>query len=280
MTTSRRRAEALREQANRDLSELEQQLAEGELDAPTAATLRNVYRQEIEEAEGLLDAASDDPTAQDGPRKGFPAWLLWSLAGAVVVGGVLLSVSGSVRLRENGVITGGIEGVARSGFDQAAPEADAGFDPSAYSDEALEAVIAANTDLPEVSGMRVALAERYFDRGDYSSAFPHYQAVIEADPPPNPGLIATAFARLGWIVYDGNDEVDLAVGLFDRALELLPGDPLSTYFKAVVVWCGSEDFDEAAELLGEVLSSSDLSEDSRTVVEADLASVEQRQTCG
>ncbi len=280
MTTSRRRAETLREQAYRDLDELEQQLTEGELDAPTAATLRNVYRLEIEEAEALLSAISDDSAGQNGPRQRLPSWLLWSLAGAVVVGGVLLSVSGSARLREGGALTGGLEGAARSGFDQAAPEADAGFDPSAYSDQALEAVIAANADLPVVSGMRVALAERYFDRGDYTSAFPHYQAVIEADPPPSPGLVATAFTRLGWIVYDGNQEVDLAVGLFDRALELLPGDPVPMYFKAVVIWCGSEDFDGAAGLLVEVLSSSDLGEDTRTTVEADLAQIAGRRTCG
>ncbi|NIQ59333.1 MAG: hypothetical protein GWN85_39510, partial [Gemmatimonadetes bacterium] len=91
------------------------------------------------------------------------------------------------------------------------------FDPDDYSNETLEAVIASSADDPAVAGqipfMRFRLAERYFDAGDVQAAFPHYEAIIAGDPPPELG--AAALTRVAWIVWVGNGEVDLALGLLD-----------------------------------------------------------------
>lgn len=201
------------------------------------------------------------------------------IASAVVVAGVVLSVGGLARIRPPGIpLTGGFEGVARSGFDRSTGSGE-GFDPSAYSDEALEAVIAANTDIPQIAGMRIALADRYFTRGDYQAALPHYQAVLDTEPPPQPVLVATALSRLGWMVYAGNGEVDLALGLFDRALELQPDDPYPTYLKAVVLWCGRGETERAVGLMERVLASPDLGGEDRTAVDADLAAVRGGESC-
>lgn len=274
MSLSRRQAQDKHRQALQDLAELDGQVTDGEIDPATAARLRVVYRQELEEAEGALAIAGEGPETSAGR---LPSRRLVGLiVVAVVVVAVLLSVGGFVGIRAPGTpITGGFEGVAREGFDQTA----GGFDPSAYSDEVLEAVVAANADTPEIAGMRIALADRYFSRGDYQAAFPHYQAVLEADPPPSPVLVAAALTRLAWIVYAGNGEAELALGLLDRALELRPGDPYPTYLKGLVLWCGTGQADEALGLLDQLLDAAELDEEARATVEADLAAIRQGRSC-
>ncbi len=275
MSLSRRHAEAQHRQAHQDLDELAGQLAEGEIDPATAELLRAVYRRELEEAETAIATAADDEEKSTGFR--VSRRLVAVLAVVVMAAAVAVSVGGFFRIRAPGApITGGFEGVARFGFDQGA---DGGFDPSAYSDEALEAVVAANADNPEIAGMRIALADRYFSRGDYQAAFPHYQAVLEVDPPPPPVLLGTALSRLGWMTYQGNGEFDLALGLFDRALQLRPGDPYPTYLKALVLWCGAGETDQAVRLLRDVLASGGIAQEVRATVEADLASAAGGEPC-
>lgn len=275
ISASRRQAEAQRSQARQDLDELNGQVSDGELEPATAELLRAVYRRELEQAESAMAAtdAEDDETSGPHPSRSLVA----IIAVAVAVGGVLLSVGSFAGTRAPGApLTGGFEGVARTGFDQSAGTE---FDPAAYSDEALEAVVAANADAPEIAGMRIALADRYFSRGDYQAAFPHYQAVLEADPAPPRIMLATALSRLGWIVYDGNGEVALALGLLDRALELRPGDPFATHLKALVLWCGAGQPGEAIRLFEEVLASTGIDEGARATVEADMAAVAAGQSC-
>ena len=88
---------------------------------------------------------------------------------------------------------------------------------SEVSNETMEAVVAANLDNPQINGMRLALAERYYEAGDYSSAFPHYFAVASATGASDAELV-TALVRLGWMAWDGNGEVETAIGLLDQAL--------------------------------------------------------------
>jgi cytochrome c-type biogenesis protein CcmH len=151
------------------------------------------------------------------------------------------------------------------------------IDPAAISNETLEAVIAANRDDPQIIGMRLALANRYFEEGDYRRAFPHYEAIIEAEP--TPVQAGAALTRLGWIVFDGNGEVDLAINLIDQALEAVPADPFALYLKGRVVWCGKDDPVGASDLFGQVLAATDLEAEVRASVEADLASARAGDSC-
>jgi cytochrome c-type biogenesis protein CcmH len=150
-------------------------------------------------------------------------------------------------------------------------------DPDAISNETLEAVIAANLDNPEIGGMRLALANRYFEERNYQQAFPHYQAVL--DGAPTPIQAAEAYTRLGWMVYDGNGEVDLGISLIDNALQIAPGDPFALYLKGRVLWCGQNDNAGAAALFTEVLASSAIDEEVRAQVEADLAGASSGASC-
>jgi cytochrome c-type biogenesis protein CcmH len=150
-------------------------------------------------------------------------------------------------------------------------------DPDSISNETLEAVIAANLDNPDIDGMRLALANRYFEERNYQKAFPHYQEVLDGNP--TTIQAAEAYTRLGWMVYDGNGEVDLGLSLIDNALEIAPGDPFALYLKGRVLWCGRDDKEAAAVIFSEVLSSSGLDDGVRQQVEDDLAAASSGETC-
>jgi cytochrome c-type biogenesis protein CcmH len=152
-----------------------------------------------------------------------------------------------------------------------------GFDPDSISNETMEAVIAAQSDNPQINGMRLALANRYFDEGDYQNAFAHYQAVLDSEPAA--AEAAAAYTRLGWMVYDGNGETDLGLELIDRGLTLVPGDAFALYLKGRVTWCGKGDAEAAAAIFGRVLTTSGLDEDVRSQVSSDLEHAESGAPC-
>jgi cytochrome c-type biogenesis protein CcmH len=178
----------------------------------------------------------------------------------LVVGGVLLVAMFAVIVGVAGNFLqereGPTEGVADLG-DQ---------DLDDVSNETMEAIVAAN---PQINGMRLALAERYYEAGDYRSAFPHYLAVAESQDATDTEA-AAALIRLGWMAYEGNGEVETAIRLLDQALEIQPGAPVALYLKGQVQWCGAGDTEAAIALFEEVLANPDLPEESRTEIAADL----------
>jgi cytochrome c-type biogenesis protein CcmH len=207
------------------------------------------------------DASEADEGLADAPRRsGTRA----AVGGAAVVVAVALAVGAIGQFRQDR--SGDFVGVA------ALPD-----DLSEVSAETMEAVVAANSNHPQINGMRVALAERYFEGSQYSEAAVHYQAVLESNPPPQ--MAALALARLGWMVFDGNGQVDLATDLFDRALEADPDDPLSLYLKGRVRWCGAGETESAADLFRQVLDNPGLDPEERSAVESDLAEVEAGRKC-
>jgi len=146
------------------------------------------------------------------------------------------------------------------------------------SNETMEAVIAANADDPQINGMRLALAERYFDLGDYGSAFPHYFAVAESELASETEAVA-ALVRLGWMAWDGNRAADPAIGMFDEALAIDASSTAARYLKGQVLWCGIGDPDAAAALFADLLQSEDLAADTRVRVEADLSAAGEGLAC-
>jgi len=146
------------------------------------------------------------------------------------------------------------------------------------SNETMEAVVAANIDNPQVNGMRLALAERYYEINDYRSAFPHYLSVVESSTAVE-GEVVTALVRLGWMAWDGNGEANAAIGLLDQALSIDPSASTAAYLKAQVLWCGGGDIDQASDLLEDVLSTADLATDARQIVETDLDAILSGESC-
>lgn len=148
-------------------------------------------------------------------------------------------------------------------------------DLSQVSNQTLEAVVAAN---PEVVGMRLALAERYFEEGNYRAAFPHYLEVAETETATGEELVV-ALVRLGWMAWDGNRETETALGLLDQALAVDGGSPTALYLKGQVLWCGRDDPEQAATIFAQVLASDRLPAGAEGSVRADLAAAERGEAC-
>jgi cytochrome c-type biogenesis protein CcmH len=151
-------------------------------------------------------------------------------------------------------------------------------DLSEVSNETMEAVIAANTDDPQINGMRLALAERYFDAGDYRSAFPHYLVVAE-DPDATDAEAITSLVRLGWMAFAGNGEVETATRLIDEALAIDSESAVALYVRAKVEWCGTGQTDQAIDTFDGLLSDPELADETRAQIETDLALARAGEDC-
>lgn len=206
----------------------------------------------------------DAPALQERPTRSRRRVLVGGLILAVAFAGVVVTAGFFLQERE-----GPAAGVADL----------AGRDLEDVSNETMEAVIAANLDNPQVNGMRLALAERYFTEGDYRAAFPHYLAVAESEEALDSEIVA-ALIRLGWMAWDGNSEVSAAIGMFDQALAIDPDSSTARYLKGQVLWCGAGQPAEAAELFAQVIESGALPQESLALVEADLEAVTNGEPCG
>jgi tetratricopeptide (TPR) repeat protein len=124
-------------------------------------------------------------------------------------------------------------------------------DLASVSNEEMEGVVAAN---PDIVPMRLALARRYFDAGDFSSALPHYLHILEIEPDPE------ALANVGWMAYL-NDRADIAQGYLEQSLAVSPGYTQAQFFLANVLLFGLDDPDGAAPLLRQVIATPGLPSD-------------------
>ena len=249
-------------QAERDLRELDQQLADGEIAEAAGARLGKVYRAEMAQARRqLTELAAEEPDGENpGANRGSPSGF-WNTGRVVIV--AILGLAAAALVISVGWFT----------QIDPTPAAEDSFDPSRYSNETMEAVITSNADHPQINGMRLALAARYFGDGDFARAFPHYREVLNRQP--NAGEEAEALGRLGWMAWAGSGETQLALDTLDRALESVPSHPQTLYFKAIVLWCGAGQPQEAVPLLEEVTAALP----SETEVVAELAAARANEDC-
>ncbi len=281
--------------------------------AETARNMMDLVRDRV--AEGRTDREITDELLAsytgavllDPPASGPTLWLWLAPVIALAIG--LVMVSRRFQTTRNGsrpeartppptpiarrrwvlgalflVLAGAVTVAAVGQNRQARPEdqglagvAGEGFDPDSVSNETMEAVIAANVENPEINGMRLALANRYFEEGAYQSAFVHFEAVLDSDPDATEA--AVAYTRLGWMVYDGNGETELGLDLIERGLELVPEDAFGLYLKGRVVWCGLAQPAEAESIFEQVLTTSGLDPNVTEQVEADLAAASAGEEC-
>ncbi len=187
---------------NDEIADVEAQLAAGEIDADTAADLKAKYVRELTRA--MEDRGSDgaDPTS-DNPVSRLSTRALLGI-GVVGLSVLLIAVFAVGSLRDGG--TTGAEGVVGDVLTEG------GRDLSEVTNEEMEAVIAEN---PEVVPMRLALARRYFEEGDFDKALDHYFEVLDREQHPE------ALANVGWMTYLSGHP-DIAVGYVEAALERDP----------------------------------------------------------
>lgn len=222
-----------------DLAEIEVQEAAGELDAAEADRLRQSY-----EAEQRALANADVVTEQPPPRNRSRA-----VAGAAIlgVGAVALTVAVVVTVQDRApgdLITGGI----------AAPE-NTPRDLSTVTNEELEEVVAAN---PDVIGMRMALAGRYFDLGEFSAALGHYMEVLNREQHPE------ALANVGWMTYL-SDEIDTGLLFVERSLEVTTDLPQAYWYLANIRYWGLGDPGGAVEPLETLLEFDSIPDEIRAL---------------
>lgn len=229
---------ARKERALADITELEAQVASGEVAPDAAADLRRRYAAEAMDAITALETFDDESEGRSPKRA-----ILAAGAFVVILGGAFVALVQAVEPRPpGGFITGGVAAdAAREG----------GVDLSRVTNEELEAVVAAN---PDIVPMRLALARRYVEEGQFSAALPHYMTVLERQNHPE------ALMYLGWMTYVSGDAATGA-SLLERSLELQPDNTLAMWFLANARLYGLDRPDDAIELLEAVIASGEAPDD-------------------
>ncbi|MDT0275571.1 tetratricopeptide repeat protein [Blastococcus goldschmidtiae] len=257
---SREELEERRDHALRDLDELERQHAEGELTDADVARLRPRYEAEAAAAIRELEAPEPEPSpdaarAGRGAVRARRAAYLVTLAAAVVAATVLLPQSVLDR-PAGGFVTGNeLDGTPAS---TAEDPVNGGRDLSTVTNSEMEAVVQAN---PDVVGMRLALARRYVEAGDLSSALPHFVEVLRREPDN-----ALAQAYLGY-AYLLAEQPEKAQGYITEARRLDPALLDAQWFEANLWLYGFDDPAGALDVLAEMAARPDIPPDVRSQVE-------------
>ncbi len=234
--------EERRVQVARDLAELEEQLAEGEVAPETADRLHDVYTTElleIEEALSLIVASVPEPSitdevtevsedresAADGRRgPGFStkaavgaALLLGVITGLIVWAGVGFPLPGSQ------------DGAAAPSITVPGGP----IDIAAMSTAELEDMLA---EFPASVEVRLTLADRHLAEGDTEGAIEHYAAVADGDDA-TPLERSRALARIGYLAY-ATGQLEAARQTLMESLELNENNTESALYLGYVLLNG------------------------------------------
>jgi len=235
---------------NEELEDLDRQVEAGDIDEATADGLRARYVAELDRltldrpyrARGL--AVPPGSKARLSPLKGGRVSGR-ALAGTAIVA-VAMAVIGVFAVNSlTGPSTAGAEGVVGDVI-----TGEGALDLSSISNEEMEVVVAEN---PGVVGMRLALARRYFESGDFDKALDHYMVVLENDKHPE------ALANVGWMTYISG-RPDVALGYVDAALQRQPGSITATWFLGNIQFTLGN-FDEAREALTTIVDADGVPDD-------------------
>jgi cytochrome c-type biogenesis protein CcmH/NrfG len=189
---------------NDELTDVDQQLADGDIDEATAVQLRTRYSAELESliASRTTDLPEADTTHQSGLRLTKRA-----IVGLLVVGVAVVAVAVFAVTSLTGSGGSGAEGVAGDVLN-----GEGARDLSTVTNEEMEVVVAQN---PDVVPMRLALARRYFEAGEFDKALDHYFEVLDREQHPE------ALANVGWMTYLSGYP-DVAVGYVEASVERDP----------------------------------------------------------
>lgn len=240
-----------------DLVELAAQVAAGEIDPATARRLEDAYRSELV----AIDAALAEPAGSDEASTEPAAGV--SMRRAVIGTGVLIALF-TVAIAFIGGDTVPSQQGAAAGVD-ATPGATAGG-----SLETMEQIVAAN---PGNVGLRLAVADAYFQREQYSEALSHYLTVLDGDPTPAEESIA--LGRVGWMAFLTGQR-DAADEYLNLSLEADPSNLEGSLFLGYVRYFGFDDPAGAIPLLETVLEYPNLGTELRSEVEETLATARAR----
>jgi len=255
-------SDAVREQIellNEEIADIETQVRDGDLDEDTAAVVRDRYEAELAALEAAVEAAVEETHPADESPSEPPSSRLNSraIAGIALVV-VAMSVIGVFAVRSirspSTVGADGIVGDIVRGEGQ--------IDLASITDEEMEAVVAQN---PEIVPMRLALARRYFEAGEFDKALDHYFEVLNREQAPE------ALANVGWMTYLSG-RPDIAASYVEVALERQP-DYLAAQWFLGNIYVSLGRFDEASVFLNVVVASDEVPDDVKETARELLARV-------
>ena len=247
-----------------ELADIDAQERDGDLDAETASKIRDRYQaeladledSEVPEPETSVDDA-DAPVSKPA-RKRLDQRALVGI-GLVAIALVVIGVFAVRSLNTPSVVgADGIVGDVVRGEGQ--------IDLSTISNEEMEVVVAEN---PDIVAMRLALARRYFEEGEFDKALDHYFEVLDREQHPE------ALANVGWMTYLSG-RPDIAAGYVEVALERQP-DFLAAKWFLGNIYVSLDRLDEAEAFLIEVLASDDVPDE---IKESALTLLEQIAAAG
>lgn len=242
-------------QTERDLAEIEEQAASGEIDADTSALLRARYENERDE---LLEQLAVDSTADDSVSNGGAFITGRRMAGAAI----LVIAAAALAFGVVAAVGDGepaVEGVVSDVL------AGGGVNLDDVSNEQMEAVVAQN---PDIAAMRLALADRYFSEGDFSNALTHYMYVLETLDVQD----AAALANVGWMTYLSGVP-DVALSFVERSLAVQPDGGIAFWYLANIRFVGMGDAAGAVEPLERLLTYESLPDELKLEAEELLVEV-------
>lgn len=187
-----------------ELEDLDRQVVSGDMDVETADRLRVRYTQELS---ALVEARSSHDGVQDFDRPDSRLRSRRTLAGVFAVGLAVVAIAAFAVVSLNDDSISGVEGIAQDVL-----TGEGGRDLSTVTDEEMEAVVAQN---PDVVPMRLALARRYFEGGEFDKALSHYFEVLEREQHPE------ALANIGWMTYLSGVN-DVAASYLEAAVQIDP----------------------------------------------------------
>lgn len=214
-----------------DLADIEAQVAAGDLAVEDANRLRVGYEAEA----ALLADTQPAPERRLDRRRVLAGAIVLALGAAALTAGV---VAVADDRGQSDLITGGVSGGSLDDV----------------TNEELEVVVAEN---PDVLGMRLALAGRYFEDRQFSDALRHYLYVLDRQ-----ANNAEALAMVGWMTYlDGY--ADTGLPFVERALDADPDYLPAYWFLANIRYFAFDDAAGAVAPLERLLEADGLPEDVR-----------------
>ncbi len=233
-----------RDLVERDIEELSEQMADGEVDETTGVELMEGYKHELGAVTAALAKLPKPSKAKQGPApkaKARPVAKATQPAESEPAGGrsvqrvvvgsliVITALSIAIFLAARDTTPDDPGGSATAG------PGDLTVDPNAVTNEQLEAVVAENPGIP---AMRLALANRYFRAGQFPEAMDHYRVIMESNPAPADETLI--LARTGWIEHNiGRHEA--AAALITQSLEIDPANLEAQLFRGFVTLYGLND---------------------------------------
>ncbi len=244
-----------------ELEEIDEQVRVGDLDDTTGSVVRERYEAELAALEASsVSADTMPPDDGDASRSAAPRrWLSGrTIVGvsAVVIAIVGIGFFGAQSLSDRRIV--GADGVVRD-----VVSGNGSIDLESVSEEQMEEIVAEN---PGIIPMRLALARRYFEAGQFDKALDHYFEVLNREQHPE------ALANVGWMTYL-SDRPDIAVSYVEAALDREPNYLAAEWYLGnIYVSLGRND--EAAVLLVKVASSNEIPDDVKEAALTLLAQIE------